>query len=251
MKLATCNILYFEQISSKKNGKKFNIHFHKSKTTHQTLLIANMSISNNSTIENRHYNIERISHFFNNLYNMDKDAKLHLFDNQGTLAIIQIEKNQAWINNSRTSLTTNFSFDCEVSTTTALTKVNRKETIILNDWVWNLFWNTQDIAIALSPEDGHFRIHYWPKPFDHNTKKIIFQLAACFIQGGKISTISEQLNIPIDTVRRFIGANITINNIEKINIWDKHYTPPVSNEKSEDVSFIKNFFNSLRKKLNL
>ena len=86
---------------------------------------------------------------------------------------------------------------------------------------------------------------------DLENKKIIFQLTACFIQGGKISTIASQLNIPIHLVRRFIGANITINNVEKINIWDKHYTPPTQKVQDEDVGFIKDFFSSLRKKLHL
>lgn len=243
MKQIPYNTLYFEKINV------FNIPFFQEKPF---LLNINMSMPNSNNLGDDHtQDIERISHFFDDLYKVHKNTKLHLFDDQGTLAIIQLEKNQAWINPSRNLYITDFSFDCELSTTTALTKVNRKETLILNDWIWNLFWNTQDIAIALCPEDGHFKINYWPKPFDDNNKKLIFKLAACFIQGAKISTISEQLNIPIDTIRRFIGANITINNVEKINIWDKHYSPPPSNEKSEELSFIKNFFGSLRKKLNL
>ncbi|WP_163121243.1 hypothetical protein [Acinetobacter portensis] len=210
-----------------------------------------MNIPSNIGFENHEDDIERISNFFDDLYKTHKDIKLHLFDSLGTLAVIQLEKNQVWVNSSRNSLETDFNFNCEVATTNALTKVDRKNTLILNDWIWNLFWNSKNLSIPLCPEDGHFKINYWPKPFDLENKKIIFQLTACFIQGGKISTIASQLNIPIHLVRRFIGANITINNVEKINIWDKHYTPPTQKVQDEDVGFIKDFFSSLRKKLHL
>lgn len=216
----------------------------------QPILNSSLDIPSNIKFEKHKSDIERISNFFDDLYKTHKDDKLHLYDSFGTLAVIQLEKNQAWIPAIRLNTQTDFNFNCEIATTDALSKVDRKQTLILNDWIWNLFWNSEELAIALCPEDGHFKINYWPKPTDTTHKKIIFQLAACFIQGGKISTIATQLNIPLTQVRRFIGANITINNIEKISIWDKHYTPPIQNEQ-EEVGFIKDFFSSLRKKLRL
>lgn len=244
MNIGTYNTIYFNLITPKKN-------FIKDLASNQKALNPNMNIPNTSGFENHNNDIERISNFFDDLYKTHKDTKLHLFDSLGTLAVIQLEKNQVWVNSSRNTLQTDFNFNCEVATTNALTKVDRKNTLILNDWIWNLFWNSANLSIPLCPEDGHFKINYWPKPFDLENKKSIFQLTACFIQGGKISTIASQLNLPIHLVRRFIGANITINNVEKINIWDKHYTPPTQKEQSEDVGFIKDFFTSLRKKLRL
>ena len=217
----------------------------------QPILNSSLDIPSSIKFENHKRDIERISNFFDDLYKTHKDSKLHLYDSVGTLAVIQLEKNQAWINPNRLHTKTDFNFNCEIATTDALSKVDRKKTLILNDWIWNLFWNSEELAIALCPEDGHFKINYWPKPTNTTHKKTIFQLTACFIQGGKISTIATQLNIPITQVRRFIGANITINNVEKISIWDKHYTPPIQNEQNEDVGFIKDFFSSLRKKLRL
>jgi hypothetical protein len=216
----------------------------------QPILNSSLDIPSNIKFEKHKSDIERISNFFDDLYKTHKDDKLHLYDSFGTLAVIQLEKNQAWIPSTRLNTQTDFNFNCEIATTDALSKVDRKQTLILNDWIWNLFWNSEELAIALCPEDGHFKINYWPKPTDTTHKKIILQLAACFIQGGKISTIATQLDIPLTQVRRFIGANITINNIEKISIWDKHYTPPIQNEQ-EEVGFIKDFFSSLRKKLRL
>ncbi|MFC6052380.1 hypothetical protein A6M14_12935 [Acinetobacter sp. Ac_877] len=244
MNIGTYNTIYFNPLTPKKNAIK-------DLSSNQKVLNSNMNIPSNIGFENHEDDIERISNFFDDLYKTHKDIKLHLFDSLGTLAVIQLEKNQVWVNSSRNSLETDFNFNCEVATTNALTKVDRKNTLILNDWIWNLFWNSKNLSIPLCPEDGHFKINYWPKPFDLENKKIIFQLTACFIQGGKISTIASQLNIPIHLVRRFIGANITINNVEKINIWDKHYTPPTQKVQDEDVGFIKDFFSSLRKKLHL
>ena len=97
----------------------------------------------------------------------------------------------------------------------------------MQDWLWNLFWNSPEIIDNLAPEDGHYKIHTWPKPSDQSNRKIIFQLSACFIQGGKISKIAEQLNLSQNTVRHFIATNIAANNIEKINIQPR-----------EDVTYV-------------
>lgn len=254
MKLRVYNDLNFIFFTPESYLKFFNLFKLQSmQTPNQIKPIFNSSldIPNNIKFEAHKHDIERISNFFDDLYRTHKDSKLHLYDSLGTLAVIQLEKNQAWINPARINTKTDFNFNCEIATTDALSKVDRKQTFILNDWIWNLFWNSEELAIALCPEDGHFKINYWPKPTDPTHKKVIFQLAACFIQGGKISTIATQLNISTTLVRRFIGANITINNVEKINIWDKHYTPPIQNDQNEEVGFIKDFFSSLRKKLRL
>ena len=205
----------------------------------------------NSNINFDAKNIDKITETLNNLYKKHHDSKLHIYDSQGTIAILDLVKNRAWANDSRFKLSTDFTFDCEIASIDAITRVNRKQTYVLNDFIWNLFWNTPDIAQHLCAPDGHYKIYYWPKPNDQQHKKILFQLSACFIQGGKISTIAEQLNIPIETVQRFIGACITINNFKKINAWDPHYSPAVKQETKEEVGFIKSFFSNLRQKFNL
>lgn len=91
----------------------------------------------------------------------------------------------------------------------------------------------------------------WPKPSQNLDRKVVFQLSSCFIQGGKVSKIANQLNIPLETVQRFIAANIATNNLSRINIWDKHFNPPEAPPVSEDAGFIKGFFGKLRKKLGI
>ena len=186
--------------------------------------------------------------FFLNLYDIQHNSKLHLQDDAGTLAVIHPAQNTAWLSTQRTIKSTNQSFHYNLANTTDLTKVSRKDKFILQDWLWNLFWNSPEIIDHLAPEDGHYKIHTWPKPSDQSNRKIIFQLSACFIQGGKISKIAEQLNLSQNTVRHFIATNIAANNIEKINIWDKHYAPPSQEVKQEEQSTIQSFFSKLRRK---
>ncbi|OTG68006.1 hypothetical protein B9T25_08500 [Acinetobacter sp. ANC 4470] len=186
--------------------------------------------------------------FFLNLNNTQHKSKLHLQDDVGTLAVIDPAQNIVWLNTQRITKTTNYSFHYNLANTTDLTKVSRKDKLILQDWLWNLFWNSPEIIHNLAPEDGHYKIHTWPKPSDQSNRKIIFQLSACFIQGGKISKIAEQLNLSQNTVQHFIATNIAANNIEKINIWDKHYTPPPQEVKQEEQNTIQSFFGKLRRK---
>ncbi|MFH7409739.1 MULTISPECIES: hypothetical protein [Acinetobacter] len=58
--------------------------------------------------------------------------------------------------------------------------MTRRETQILQDWLWNFFCNSPSFA-QIAPEDGHYKIHYWPKPAHPLHKKRIFQISACFI----------------------------------------------------------------------
>ena len=79
-----------------------------------------------------------------------------------------------------------------------------------------VFWDSPIFLKEIAPEDGHFKIHMWSKPASNVDRKTIFQLSSCFIQGGKISKIATQLNLPIETVQRFIAANIATHNLSKI-----------------------------------
>ena len=195
-------------------------------------------------IEEPHHFNER---FFKQMLTDLPKNKLHLYDNQGSIAIIDIENNSVWSNPNRLQPTTDLSFKYDLASTSDLVKVDRTESVILQDWLWNLFWNSPEFY-QICPEDGHYRIHFWPKPINKSQRKKIFKLSACFIQGAKISKIAEQQNIPIHFIRQFIAANIAINNISKINIWDTHYTPPEVPETQADNSFIQSFIGKLRKK---
>ena len=189
--------------------------------------------------------------YFSKMLDQERNSKLHLFDTLGTIAIIDVQNNIAWLNTTREQDFTEFGFDYDIASTSNFMKVSRKQPHILSDWLWQFFWNSPLFLKEIAPEDGHFKIHMWPKPSQNLDRKHIFQLSSCFIQGGKISKISIQLDLPIDTVQRFIATNIATNNLSKINIWDKHYNPPETPQVSEESNFIKSFFGKLRKKLGI
>lgn len=199
------------------------------------------------TNDNNHLH-EFDENYFKTLFSEDNHEKLHLFDDQGTLAVIDITHNIAWPNLERLEFKTDLSFKYDFASIIDLTKVSRKHPVILQDWLWNLFWNSPAFA-SISPVDGHFKIFSWPKPMDNTQRKLIFQMSACFIQGAKMSKISEQYDIPISLLQKFIAANIATQNIKKINLWDKHYSPPPEIiEKTEEQSFVKSFLGKLRRK---
>ena len=189
--------------------------------------------------------------YFSKMLDKERHSKLHLFDTLGTIAIIDVQKNIAWLNTEREQAFTDSGFGYDIASTSSFMKVSRKQAYILSDWLWQFFWDSPLFLKEMAPEDGHFKIHMWPKPPLDADRKIIFQLSSCFIQGGKVSKIASQLNIPLETAQRFIAANIATNNISKINIWDKHFNPPEAPAATEDSGFIKSFFGKLRKKLGI
>ena len=189
--------------------------------------------------------------YFSKMLDKERNSKLHLFDNLGTIAIIDVQKNIAWLNTEREQAFTDSGFGYDIASTSNFMKVSRKQTYLLNDWLWQFFWDSPLFLKEIAPEDGHFKIHMWPKPSQNLDRKVVFQLSSCFIQGGKVSKIANQLNIPLETVQRFIAANIATNNLSRINIWDKHFNPPEAPPVSEDTGFIKGFFGKLRKKLGI
>lgn len=202
-------------------------------------------------IETQNKKIPYKLEYFSKMLDTERNSKLHLFDTLGTIAIIDIQKNIAWLNTEREQAFTDSGFDYDIASTSNFMKVSRKHPHILSDWLWQFFWDSPIFLKEIAPEDGHFKIHMWPKPASNVDRKTIFQLSSCFIQGGKISKIATQLNLPIETVQRFIAANIATHNLSKINIWDKHFNPPEMPQITEEAGLIKSFFGKLRKKLGI
>jgi hypothetical protein len=185
--------------------------------------------------------------FFHDMLNHEVHHKIHLYDNQGTLGILDLAKNLVWINTDRNAKKTDHSLSYDLASTTDLTRVSRKERIILQDWLWNLFWYTPELY-QMVPEDGDYKIHFWPKPTDAQNRKYIFQLCAFFIQGANIKEVAEYHEIPILIIRQFIATNMAISNLEHIHKRHKNYTPPLASEKPSEEGFIKSFFGKLRTK---
>jgi hypothetical protein len=188
------------------------------------------------------------AHFFHNMMDRNIHTRVHLFDQKGTLGIIDLNQNVVWLSPERQPKSTDHTFNFEIASTTNLARVSRKERFIMQDWVWNLFWYSPNFY-QICPTDGDFKIYFWPKPDDKQNKKNIFYLSAYFIQGANIKEISECHNIPLPLIRQFLAANIAIGNAISISKKDKQYTPPEAHEKAtEEQGPIKSFFSKLRMK---
>ena len=185
--------------------------------------------------------------FFKKMLQVDVPTKLHLYDQHGTLAIIDLTQNLAWPNTERTIFQTDHTFNYELASTTDLLKVSRKERIMLQDWLWNLFWQSPGMY-HLAPNDGDYKIYFWPKPEDQINRKYIFRLSAYFIQGASISEIAQHNSVPTLVVRQFIAANMAAGNLERVNKAQKNYTPPEAENKQDDQSFIGSFISKIRLK---
>lgn len=188
--------------------------------------------------------------FIRNLHSLEH-AKLYLFDDKGTLAIIDNRTQMAWLEPSRQQTQTNQSFDFTFAKTSDFTKVSRKKNYYLQDWLWNLIWHSKNFG-NLATEDRYFKIDHWPQPYQKEYRKVSLQLSACFIQGAKITDVANQLNVSIDDVLRFVTACLMANNGKFISANKCAYAPNSYLENSNtDNHFFKNFIGKIRRRFGL
>ncbi|MCL5768908.1 hypothetical protein [Acinetobacter sp. ANC5681] len=181
-----------------------------------------------------------------------ENARLHLFDDHGTLAIIDTRSQIAWLEPTRIHTQTNHSFKYEFATTFDCTKVSRKVEYDLQDWLWNLFWHSLDFQRLAPNENEYFKIEHWPQPSQSTDRKIILLLSACFIQGAQLSQVATQLKIPIQTVQQFIAACIISNNGDIIPATESHYLKSEAAEQPvEEHNFFNKFFGKIRRRFGL
>lgn len=189
-------------------------------------------------------------HFIKSLHSQE-NTKLHLFDDKGTLAIIDNRTQIAWVEPSRQKAHTNMSFNFAFAKTSDFTKVSRKKSYYLQDWLWNLIWNSNNFE-NLASKDSYFKIDHWPQPYQKEYRKVSLQLSACFIQGAKITDVAHQLNISIDDVLRFVTACLMANNGKFVSASKCTYTPNSYLENSNTENhFFKNFIGKIRRRFGL
>ncbi|MBJ6354343.1 MULTISPECIES: hypothetical protein [unclassified Acinetobacter] len=189
-------------------------------------------------------------HFIKSLHSQE-NTKLHLFDDKGTLAIIDNRTQIAWVEPSRQKAYTNMSFNFAFAKTSDFTKVSRKKSYYLQDWLWNLIWNSNNFE-NLASKDSYFKIDHWPQPYQKEYRKVSLQLSACFIQGAKITDVANQLNLSIDDVLRFVTACLMANNGKFVSASKCTYTPNSYLENSNTENhFFKNFIGKIRRRFGL
>ncbi|ENW16444.1 hypothetical protein L313_0272 [Acinetobacter haemolyticus CIP 64.3 = MTCC 9819] len=181
-----------------------------------------------------------------------ENARLHLFDDHGTLAIIDTRSQVAWLEPTRIHTHTNHSFNYAFATTFDFTKVSRKVEYNLQDWLWNLIWYSHEFQTLAPVAEEYYKIDYWPQPMQSTDRKIILLLSACFIQGAQLNHVASHLNIPIQTVQQYIAACIASNNGSIISAADGHYLKSNTVEQpTEQQGFLNKFFGKIRRRFGL
>lgn len=181
-----------------------------------------------------------------------ENARLHLFDDHGTLAIIDTRSQIAWLEPTRVHTNTNHSFKYEFATTSNFTKVSRKVAYNLQDWVWNLFWHSMEFQRLAPNENEHYKIDYWPQPAQSEARKTVLRLSACFIQGAQLYQVATQLKLPIQTVQQFIAACMISNNGGIIPASESHYLRTEADKQTiEQQGFLNKFFGKIRLRFGL
>ncbi|OTG63198.1 hypothetical protein [Acinetobacter silvestris] len=179
--------------------------------------------------------------YFQNLY-LEDNRKLHFYDQFGTIAIIDHNMHFAWLEPTRTDFKTDASIQFEGASTADFIKVSRKRQYNLEDWLFNLIWNSPQLC-TYPNENSYFRIQFWPQPLTPDQKTIL-QLSACFIQGAEILAVAKKLDIPITTVQHFIAANLAIQNVKQISAKESKFGQHVL--ENQEQSALKSFFGKLK-----
>lgn len=184
--------------------------------------------------------------FFNDIYNHES-GKLHITDKLGTVAIIDHKNHLAWLEPSRTEISTDQSIQYQIASTNDFIKVSRKIQFNLENWLFHLIWNTNDL-IDLPEIDQHYKINYCVQPLDKD-RKIILQLSASFMLGARIMDVANRFNISSEIVQKFIAGHLAIQNAYALLERDCKFGKKIEiDEAVETQESIKSFFKNFKRK---
>lgn len=172
--------------------------------------------------------------------------KVHLFDQFGSLAIVDHHQHCAWVNSERTQLHTDGSLQYDSAIIEDFAHVSRKYSLNLEDWLFALVWNSPHLCV-LPHASAHFKLKFWPQP-TATDRKLILQLSACFIQGAEVQHVANKLGIDVEVVQRFINANLAIHNAELVSTKACQFDQNHPQENPQDVSTLRSFFGKLKRR---
>lgn len=201
----------------------------------------------NSSHKNNNVSTSPISyHFFSQIY-QEYNRRLLISDQNGALALIDHHAHYAWPDKAKHSLHTDATIRYADAITSDLLKISRKNQTNLENWMFELIWNSTDFITPPEPS-AYFKLLYWPQP-TLTDRKIILQMSASFSLGAQIEKISQHFNIPLLTVQKFIIANQSINNIKTIPPRDALFGNGSKSKKDDaEPHIIKNFFHKLKRR---
>nr|WP_314367463.1 hypothetical protein [uncultured Acinetobacter sp.] len=227
-----------QQSTILKNWIQFNVI--------RNLSIESISRNENNQIKHNAINLKFLGEIFK-----FENVQLHLFDNNGTLAIIDTKNRLAFFDPAKLPRATDFSFNYELAKNLDFLKNTLTAESNLEDWLWNLFWRSPDFKCLTLLESTYYKIDYWPQPIQRKDQKTILQLSACFIQGAQLAKVSRELNLPIEIIQQFIAACLISRNGKIILENESHYRMNESLKIDEQKSFFNNLFSRIRNKFKI
>lgn len=180
-----------------------------------------------------------------------KNGKILIFDNAGQIGLADTRREWYWANpehdQTRFDATLNFTF----ATMNDSLKYNDLFPQDLRFWMWNRLWHSQNYS-AIAPEQGYFKLKYWPQSDDAQNRRDVLRMSACFAKGAEMSMISKHLELSSEQVRRFVAAGLGSGLIEVITAQQANFSiPTAAVQANENVGAVKRFFGNLRRRLGL
>lgn len=174
--------------------------------------------------------------------------KVHVFDELGSLAIIDHHMHFAWVNPKRSLFQTNGSLQYAPATIEDFIEISRKYQHNLEDWLFALVWNSPNLCVP-PYELAYFKLKFWPQP-PAGDRKLILQLSACFIQGAEIQHVATTLGLELPLVQRFITANLAIHNAELVSAKDCQFDQSTAQQEAnqKEVNGLRSFFGKLKRR---
>lgn len=189
--------------------------------------------------------------FFKELLN-PSNGLIQLFDRHGRLGIADTRKQIFFEDEKRTLKFTDGSLNFTYATMSDAKSTEGKRQFDLLFWLWTILWKSPDY-LELAPEDGYFKLKFWPQPEDGFDRRDILRLSACFAEGANISLVSEHVDISHDRVRQYMIATILVGFGNMSNKADAKFTIPEVSKVlgGEEVGMVRKFFGGLRRRLGL
>lgn len=178
------------------------------------------------------------------------NGKIQIFDQSGSLGIADPRAHLFWPEPSRLQQNTNHTLNFTYATMSDSIKLAKEKTHDLHFWLWNMLWKSPDF-LELAPEQGNFKLNFWPQPQGALDRKDILRMSACFSQGASIEMVASHLDIPVIRVRQFIAACIGTNFASSISDNKAKFDPKKASVPQEEIGMVRKFFGGLRKRLGL
>ena len=187
-----------------------------------------------------------ISKILNELLN-ERNGNLQVFDRNGPIGLVNTRSEQIWLDPSRKIQGTDDTLNYTYATMQMTQNVSLTQGIDLRSWMWNMMWYSNRL-IQENKTQKYYKLQYWPQSNSVRERAKIFKIAACFEQGSNIWHVQKKLEIPIETIEKFVSVGLITHMLKEIKQEDARF---LFEQPEQKQSVIKGFFGKLRKKLGI